>query len=115
LFLGGVGFIHAAINRLNKTYGGKTAENTIANDAVFDHVIGHSHVRREHRAPKLGPSKHVTVLNLGCALPQGHVESYMLHGSTTGWWFGVHELLIQNGQITDTNAISMAELERRYG
>ena len=58
-FIGGVGFIHCAINRLNKSYGGKNAETTIANDAVFDHVIGHSHVKREHRAPKLGPSQQI--------------------------------------------------------
>lgn len=114
-FLGGVGFIHAAINRLNKTYGGKNAEVTIANDATFDHVIGHSHVRREHRAPKLGPMKHVTILNLGCALPWGHVEEYMLKGSPTGWWWGVHELLISGGQIVGTNAIPMTELKRRHG
>lgn len=114
-FIGGVGFIHCAINRLNKSYGGKNAEVTIGNDAVFDHVIGHSHVKREHRAIKLGPSKHVTVLNLGCALPWGRVESYMYHGALTGWWWGVHTITIQNGQITDASAISCTELERRYG
>lgn len=113
-FLGGVGFIHAALNRLNKTYGGKNAEATIANDAVFDHVIGHSHVKRDHTAPKLGPSQHVTVLNLGCALPWGHVESYMSHGALTGWWWGCYELAISGGHITDFNAVSMLELERRY-
>lgn len=62
--------------------------------------------------PNLG--HHSTVLNLGCALPWGHVEPYMHHGATTGWWWGIYELLIQGGQITDFNAISMLELERRY-
>lgn len=114
-FLAGVGHIHAAINRMNKTYGGKQAEVTICNDAIFDHIIGHSHVRREYRAPKLGPSKHVTVLNLGCALPQGHVESFMYHGATTGWWWGVHVVTMQNGQIVGAEAIPMSELERMYG
>ncbi len=114
-FLAGIGFIHAAVNRLNKTYGGKNAEMTIANDAVFDHVIGHSHVRREHRAPKLGPSRHVTILNLGCSLPWGHVEEYMYHGATTGWWWGCHVLTLQGGQIVGADAIPMNELERRYG
>jgi hypothetical protein len=114
-FLGGVGFIHCAINRLNKSYGGKNAEMTIGNDALFDHVLGHSHVRREHRAVKLGPSKHVTILNLGCALPWAHVENYMLHGALSGWWWGCCELVISGGQITDVNAVSMLELERKYG
>lgn len=114
-FLGGVGFIHCAINRLNKSYGGKNAEATIANDAVFDHVVGHSHVKREHRAPKLGPSKHVTIVNLGCGLPWGHVEPYMYHGALTGWWWGARMLDIEGGQITSVRDFAMNELERRYG
>jgi hypothetical protein len=114
-FIGGVGFIHAAVNRLNKTYGGKNAENTVANDAVFDIVLGHSHVKRDVRVAKLGPSRHVTVLNLGCALPDGRVESYMLHGATTGWWWGVCVLTLQGGQITGIDAIPMAELARKFG
>lgn len=113
-FLGGVGFIHAAINRLGKTYGGKNAESTIANDAIFDHVIGHSHVRREHRAPKLGPSKHVTILNLGCALPWGHIESYVMHGAVSGWWAGAHVLTLSGGQIIGADAVPMNELQRMY-
>lgn len=111
-FLAGVGFVHAALNRLGKTIGGKTAENTIANEAVFDHIIGHSHVRREHRAPKLGPSKHVTVLNLGCALPQGYVEPYLYHGQLSGWWWGINIVTIQGGQIAGVEAIHMSALER---
>ncbi len=114
-FIGSVGFIHCAVNRLNKSYGGKNAETTIANDAVFDHVIGHSHVKREHRAPKLGPSQHVTIVNLGCALPWGHVEPYMYHGATTGWWWGIRDLTIRGGHIVDVADVSMIELERRYG
>lgn len=113
-FLGGVGFTHCAINRLNKTYGGKNAEIQIANDAVFDHVIGHSHLKRDHRAAKLGPSKHISVVNLGCALPWGHVEEYMYHGATTGWWWGCCDLVIGGGHVTDTNFMSMLELEKRY-
>lgn len=113
-FLGGVGWIHAAINRLGKTIGGKNAEGTIANEAVFDHVIGHSHVARNHRAPKLGPSKHITVLNLGCALPHGRVEDYVYHGALSGWWWGCAVLTIQNGQITGVDSIPMDEMERRF-
>lgn len=114
-FLGGVGFIHCAVNRLNKSYGGKNAEMTIANDAVFDHVVGHSHVKREHRAPKLGPSQHVAIINLGCALPWGHVEPYMYHGATTGWWWGIRDLTIRGGHVVDVADVSMIEMERRYG
>lgn len=112
-FLGGVGFVHAALNRLGKTYGGKNAEQTIANDAVFDIVIGHSHTARVWRAPKIGPSQYVNVVNLGCALPQGHVEDYAKH-ATTGWTWGVYDLLIRNGHIESASFVSMPELERRY-
>lgn len=110
-FLGAVGFIHCALNRLGKSYGGKLAESTIANDAVFDVVVGHSHVKREHRAPKIGPHKHVTVLNLGCALPMGYTQDYVYHSQLAGWWYGVHVLTMQGGQIVGVEAISMHELE----
>jgi hypothetical protein len=113
-FLGGVGFVHAALNRLGKTYGGKNAEQQIANDAVFDIVVGHSHTGRSWRAPKIGPSKFVNVLNLGCALPHGHVEDYAQH-CTTGWTWGAYDLIISGGHIESAAFISMQELERRYG
>lgn len=112
-YLGGVGFVHAALNRLGKTYGGKNAENTIANDAVHDLVIGHSHVARQIRQPKIGPYNHVTVLNLGCALPDGHVEDYA-RDSLSGWTWGVYELFIRGGHIESAKFVSMRELEERY-
>jgi len=112
-YLGGVGFVHAALNRLGKTYGGKNAENTIANDAVHDIVIGHSHVARQIRQPKLGPYNHVTVLNLGCALPDGHVEDYA-RDSLSGWTWGVYELFIRGGHIESAKFVSMLELEQLY-
>lgn len=114
-FLAGVGFTHCALNRLGKSYGGKTAERSIALDAVFDIVIGHSHVRGDHRATKIGPQKHVTVLNLGCALPTGYTQKYVYHGQMSGWWYGCCELTIQGGQITGANAIPMDELMRMHG
>ena len=112
-FLGGVGFVHAALNRLGKTYGGKNSEQTIANDAVFDMAIGHSHVGRSWRAPKIGPSQFVNVVNLGCALPQNHIEDYAMH-ATTGWTWGVFDLLIGGGHIQSASFVGMPELERRY-
>ena len=113
-YLGGVGFVHAALNRLGKTYGGKNAENTIANDAVHDLVIGHSHIARQVRVPKIGPYNHVTVLNLGCALPYGHIEDYA-RDALTGWTWGVYELFIRAGHIESAKFVSMLELQERYG
>jgi hypothetical protein len=113
-FIDGVGFVHAALNRLGKTYGGKTAEATIANDAVFDIVVGHSHVGRSWRSPKIGPRQFLNVLNLGCALPYNHIEAYALH-STTGWTYGCYDLLLVEGNIEAAAFVSMLDLESKYG
>lgn len=113
-YLGGVGFVHAALNRLSKTFGGKNAENTIANESIHDLVIGHSHVERVHRAPKIGPNNEVVIVNVGCALPHGHVEAYATH-ALTGWAWGITDLIIQNGHIQDRDWVSMNKLGERYG
>lgn len=111
--VGGVGFVHAAINRLGKTFGGLNTEITIGNQANCDLVIGHSHVSRVHTAPKIG-GDFVRVVNLGCALPHGHIEPYAKH-SQTGWSWGVWVLRIWDRHIQDYNFVSMKELGRRYG
>lgn len=113
-FIDGVGFVHAALNRMGKTYGGKNAEMTICNDAIFDMVIGHSHTPRTWKAPKIGPGNFVTVVNAGCALPDGHIEEYARH-NTTGWGWGLNILEIEGGHIVDSQFVSMATLEARYG
>lgn len=113
-YLGGVGFVHVPLNVLGKSYGGKNAESgAIANDAVHDIVLGHSHRKREHRAPKLGPFNHVNIINLGCSLPDGHIEAYAEH-ALTGWSWGVKELRIIGGHVEGCKFVSMRELEERY-
>ena len=111
---GGVGFTHSATNSMGKAYGGKNSENSIANDALFDLVIGHSHRRRLVRVPKIGDDNNLAVLNLGCALPDGYVESYARH-SSTGWSFGIYDLTIQHGGLQSESFIPMAELGEVYG
>lgn len=113
-FIDGVGFTHIPLNRLGKPYGGKNCEITVANEATHDVVFGHSHQFRNHTAAKLGSKPRITVLNVACALPQGHIEHYARH-SNTGWSWGVTEILIANGSILDHSFVSMASLERRYG
>lgn len=114
-YYGGVGFVHAAINKLGKTYGGKNAEGgAIANDSVHDLVIGHSHVERRHRAPKIGGNNYVQIINVGCALPDGHIEEYALH-AITGWSYGLADMVIQNGSVTDYHFVSMASMKEKYG
>ena len=111
-FYGGVAFLHAALNRLGKTFGGKTSENQIANETMTDVVIGHSHIKRVVRFSKLH-HRHVTVANVGCALPDGHVENYATH-AMTGWSYGIMTLGIKDGHIVDDEWVSMATLKERH-
>jgi hypothetical protein len=113
-YYGGVGFVHAALNRLGKTYGGKNAEQTIANDSIHDLVIGHSHTDRKHRAPKIGGNHEVQIINVGCALPQGYMFPYANH-ATTGWSYGIADMTIQHGHVQSYHFITMDELGERYG
>lgn len=113
-FYGGVGFVHAALNRLGKTYGGKNAEQTIANDCLHDLVIGHSHTDRKHRAAKIGHNNEVQVINTGCALPSGYMFQYAQH-ATTGWSYGICDFTIQHGHVQSQHFVTMQELGERYG
>lgn len=113
LFIGGVGFTHVPHNLMGREYGGRTV-NSIANDAVFSIVFGHSHRRAEISAPKIGPAKSVEILNLGTAMPQGLVK-YYAGKSMTGWAYGVWSLIIRDGHIVGHSYISMTDLEEQYG
>lgn len=113
LFIGGVGFVHVPHNLMGREYGGKTV-NTIANDAVFSIVFGHSHRKAEVSVPKIGPARSVEILNLGTAMPQGLVK-YYAGKSMTGWAYGIWQLDIRDGHIVGHSYISMADMESRYG
>ena len=112
-FLGGVGFIHAPINKMGKTFGGETRQNVL-NKMVFDIVRGHDHQHYDQPSSKFGPIGNVTLVGLGCALPHGHIETYAKH-ALNGWAWGDKELLISGGRIESSAFVSMLELERRYG
>lgn len=111
-FIEQVGFTHVPLNRMGKPYGGKTAARNIANDALHDVVYGNSHCSEKIVAAKLG-SMSITVVNAGCALPNGHIEGYARH-NLTGWWWGVVELVIARGKIASVSETSMAELAHLY-
>lgn len=114
LFIQGVGFTHVPQNIMGRPYGGKTL-NQIGNDAIFPLVFGHSHKGGHLPVAKIGPSCKIDIINLGCALPHGHVEDYAKL-STTGWQYGVYELHLQAGQIVNAPGryISMLELRDKY-
>lgn len=112
-FVGGVGFTHAPLNKMGKAYGGKNAANSIANDALFDIVYGHDHKEQKKRVEKIGDNNYVVIGNLGCALPEGHIENYAKH-TATGWSYGVVDMTIYGGHIKGWNFVPMPELEERY-
>lgn len=112
-FVGGVGFTHVPLTIMGKPYGGKMPSNMIGSDAMFSIVFGHTHKGFVMPRPKIGPQKQITVVNLGCALPYGHVEPYAKL-STTGWTYGIYDLVIQAGDIRSHRFISMIELEKLY-
>lgn len=113
LFLGGVGFTHVPLTIMGRPYGGKTL-NSMCNDAVFSLVFGHSHKGGMARASKIGPNRRITIYNLGCSLPEGHIEDYC-RMSTTGWEYGAHLLDIQGEDIQSGKHYTMAEIEREWG
>jgi len=112
-FYGGVAFAHCTLNKMGKPMGGVTSENQSANASLNDVVVGHSHVKRVIRYPKLF-GKHLTVVNSGCALPDNFTENYAKH-SLTGWSWGVMTLTIKDNHIQDDEWVSMATLKERHG
>ena len=116
LMLGGVGFIHAPINPMGKEYGGEASERQIANKSKIDIVFGHSHRAQDIRVPKISDTKNdfTRILNIGCALPEGHIESYAKH-SLTGWTYQIVEIDIWDNHIIKVQNISMKKLKKLYG
>jgi len=111
VFIGGVGFVHVPLNRIGKPH---SSPNIMANNLAHDLIKGHSHVATYLTIPKIGEDRGVTLIDVGTSLPYGHVESYAKL-SQTGWYWGVHDVIIRNGRIDDFARISMKSLEQRYG
>ena len=111
-FIGDVGFTHVPLNQMGKPYGGMHSENSIARDTLHDIVYGHTHKRVDKSFPKIGHD-HVTVVNLGCSLPDGHIEEYAKH-SVTGWSYGVYDLTIRDGKIKQRTWVPMDVLLETY-
>jgi predicted phosphodiesterase len=112
-FVGKTGFVHVPLNRMGKPFGGKFAENQIGNESTFDVVYGHSHRPLVKSFPKLN-GVIVKVVNLGCYLPQGHVEPYAKH-TLHGWEWGLFDITLIGGSISKANWIPIGELEEKYG
>jgi hypothetical protein len=110
VFLGGVGFVHVPLNVIGKPH---SSPNIIGNNLAHDLIRGHSHRAMYSTIPKIGENKGVTLIDVGTSLPHGHVEPYAKL-SQTGWYYGIHDVIIRNGRIDDFARISMKSLEARY-
>lgn len=113
MYIAGCGFTHAPFNGLGKPMGGKTATHRAGALMCTSLVHGHTHSFEVHNAAKLDPTDRVTIVQAGCALPEGEVEHYATH-SPTGWSYGVLDLTVCNGAILDLAFVSMRSLRHRY-
>lgn len=113
-YIAGVAFTHHPINGVGRAFGGETGPQRAASKTTVPIVSGHTHKRQVHDAAKIGPVDVISMVEIGCALPWGTVESYAKHGMT-GWWYGVCPMTVQSGVITDLSFVSMLTLEREFG
>lgn len=113
-YIQGVAFTHHPVNGAGRPFGGETGPQRAANKTTVPIVSGHTHKRQVHDSGKIGPVDVISMVEVGCALPWGEVESYAKHG-ITGWWWGVVPMTVQAGIITDVSFKSMLALEREYG
>lgn len=113
-YVEGVGFTHHPVNGAGRPFGGETGPQRAAAKTTIPIVSGHTHKRQLHDSAKIGPIDVISMVEIGCALPWGTVESYAKHGMT-GWYYGVCPMTVQGGVITDIAFVSMLTLERDYG
>ncbi len=107
-FIEKVCFTHIPFNTVSKPISDAQIKQTQDCDLVF----GHTHKKAEHRYVKANSV--VTVVNLGCALPDGYIEEYAKH-SLTGWWYGAAMINIYGGNIESVQWNSMREIKEKYG
>jgi predicted phosphodiesterase len=112
-YVEGVAFTHHPTNGAGRAYGGKTGPQRAANESTVPVVSGHTHRRQVHDSPKIGPVDVISMVEVGCGLLWGEVESYAKHG-LTGWWHGLVPMTVQGGVITDLEFKSMLTIRDRY-
>jgi predicted MPP superfamily phosphohydrolase len=105
----GVRFTHAPMNAGRGTYSNWT---TLARDLTWDLVWAHTHKFQQMNFPKIEGG--VSILNVGCALPQGHVENYAKL-SPTSWWYGIVDVELNQGRIGGYSRREMNWLRKTYG
>lgn len=113
-YIEGVAFTHHPTNGAGRAFGGKLGATRSANETTCSIVHGHTHSWKFWPAAKIGPANGIDILEAGCALDWGEIESYALH-SQNDWWWGVTVARLISGRIIDVERVSMVTLRRRYG
>jgi hypothetical protein len=111
-YLREVAFTHAPVDASRKPMAGANCSVNAATHLMHDLVHGHTHRAQVIRKPKIGENKYVTVVDLGCSLPYGHVEEYAKHG-ITGWSWG-YTMLNVDQRIEGWQFIPMNIVESKY-
>ena len=113
IYIQDIGFVHHLNNGIGKPFGGKTGAQRAGNESVNSFFVGHTHNLNSVNVAKLGSKSGIRIVETGCALPWGEVESYAMH-SMNNWWYGVTLATIQDGIILDLNHVSMITLMNKY-
>jgi len=112
LNLDGVLFTHVPMSAMGQPIGGANVSQAIALHSNVDVVHGHDHKFQVINRAKIGGDR-VTVIDLSCALPEGHVEDYAKH-SMNAWSYGITELDIIDKHVYLSRYITMRQLEHMY-
>lgn len=112
-YVDGIGYTHCPLNGMGRPMTGKAAVHRTSAMLTAPLIYGHTHKFQIYTDPKMGSLDRVMVVEGGCALPYGEVESFAKH-TPTGWSYGVVDLTTQDGLILDVAFVSMLTLRNRY-
>jgi hypothetical protein len=112
--IAGLDWTHVPLSIMGKEMGGEMMERNVGMKALRSTVCGHTHRANLLTIMKVGQQREIKVLNLGTSMPYKLVEKYT-GLAPTGWFYGIHELRVQDGQILSVRQYDMPELESLYG
>lgn len=128
LDINGVWFTHCPHNAMRKAIGGINGTATAAKASPRSIVFGHTHKKDEFVHHQSGYdnvfnlgcdevrsyNNYIRAYNGGCFMPHNYKMNYA-KASQTSWHYGMTMLYILDGEIIDTEWISLLRLESLYG
>lgn len=113
MFIQGVGISHHPTNGAGRAFGGKTGPQRAANELTSSFISGHTHAYQHFTTGKIGAVSGVDVMEVGCALPWGEIESYAAHG-INNWFWGLVIVDLMGGRIVSAEKVDMMAIRDRY-